>query len=228
MKPATPFDDLPLRQRKHARTKLALLESMLAALEERSLEEVTVKDLCREVGVSEGTFFNYFPSKPSVLVYYVQLWSLEMGWHATRWSDDLGGLAAIEAIFASTARELARRPNPMGEIIAWQARTSDAPVFHEIGLAERLLAFPELPGVEHVVAKGLDELLPPLVRQAIERGELPSELNVETVLIALASLFFGIPVVMRRMKPDLIEGAYRTQLRILWTGLGAGPKQETP
>jgi hypothetical protein len=74
--------DFPLRQRKYARTKLALMNAALERLKDKSLEEISVRELCEEAEVSEATFFNYFPSKTDLLVYFVQLWTIEAGWHA--------------------------------------------------------------------------------------------------------------------------------------------------
>src|SRR5687767_1736079 len=116
MPDTTTFDQLPLRQRKFAQTKLGLLDAAMAAIRSRSLEEVTVRELCDRVSISEGSFFNYFPKKPDVLTYYVQLWSIEMAWHAEQLAAAAGGLAAIEEIFVLTARRVAENPSPMGEI----------------------------------------------------------------------------------------------------------------
>ena len=97
---ADAFDALPLRQRKFARTKLGLLEAAMAAIRDRPLDEVTVRELCEAVEISPAGFFNYFPKKTDLLVYYVQLWSIEMAWHGRRLAEQRGGLAAIEEVFA--------------------------------------------------------------------------------------------------------------------------------
>lgn len=219
MQEGTEFQELPLRQRKFAQTKLGLLEAALTALESRSLEEVSVRELCEAVEISEASFFNYFPRKTDLLVYYVQLWSLEMAWHGERLGREKGGLAAIEAMYGLTGRRIDERPGPMGEIVAWQARMTAPPEFGEVTIAERLLAFPEMDGVEAVEGEGLGTLLPPLLEQAVEAGELPRDLDRREAVLALAAVFFGTPVAMRRMEPGGVEGAYRAQLRILWTGL---------
>jgi AcrR family transcriptional regulator len=218
------FQELPLRQRKQAQTKLGLLEAALAALETRPLESVTVKELCAAVSISEAGFFNYFPRKTDLLMYFVRLWSLEMGWHAGRLAASRGGLAAIEEIFALTGRRVQERPGIMVEIIAEQVRRTERPVPMEISLAERLLVFPELDGIEEVDAVGLEELLPPLIERAVARGELPPATQVGPVLLSLASILFGVPVVLGRIEGGDLEASYLTQLRLLWAGLRAAPQ----
>lgn len=177
-----------------------------------------MKDLCETAEISEASFFNYFPRKADLLVYYVQLWSIEMAWHARRLAETRGGLAAIEEIFRITAERAADNPAPMGEIVAWQARMTAPLEFVEIDLAERLLAFPDLDGVDELEGQGLDTLLPPLIERAIRAGELPKKTNRETVLVALATLFLGLPVVLRRA-PRALGEAYHAQLLLLWAGL---------
>jgi AcrR family transcriptional regulator len=222
------FAQLPLRQRKFAQTKLALLEAALQALESRPLDAITVKELCEAVTISEASFFNYFPRKTDLLVYYVQLWSLEMAWHSERLASRRGGLAAIEEIFALTGRRIAKQPGIMAEIIAEQARMTAPPEFVAISHAERLLVFPELEGIEGIDAIGLEALFPPLLEQAVEAGELPRQTDLTTAMRGLASIFFGLPVVYRRSDPDEVESAYLTQLRIFCAGLRARPSTEAP
>jgi AcrR family transcriptional regulator len=219
------FSALPLRARKYAQTKIGLLRAAIAALAERPLDLVPVKDLCAAVSISEASFFNYFPRKSDLLVYFVQLWSVEMAWHARRLAREKGGLAAIEGIFAVTARRIADHPAVMGEIIAHQARMSEAPELGEITLAERLLAYPDLDGIADVPAAGLDAIVPPLLEQAVASGELPRHVDRSAALLAIASIFFGVPIVFRRLDVAAIEPMYREQLRLVWAGLRALPRK---
>ena len=215
------FDALPLRQRKFARTKLALLDATLESLRSRSLDEVRVADLCAAADISPASFFNYFPQKADVLVYHVQLWSLEIAWHAERLARKRGGLAAIEEVFALTAREVVRNPEAMAEIIAAQARMQSPPAMADVTDAERLLAFPELDGIELVRIQDLESILTPFIARAIEADELPSRIFRRMVASGLMALFFGMPIVLRRAGPKGLEAAYRRQLKIFWAGLNA-------
>ena len=214
---------LPVRQRKLAETRLGLLRAAIEAIDSSPLEAVSVRSLCEAVGISEAGFFNYFPKKTDLLVYFIQIWSLEMAWHAERLARDKGGLAAIAGIFTLTARQVAEHPGVMAEIIAHQARTSEVPAMRELTTAEHLLAFPHLDGIENVRGAGLESLIPPLLEQAVERGELPTTLDRRQALFAIAAVFFGVPTTLRRLDAKTLEALYLQQLEIIWAGLRALP-----
>jgi len=220
------FAALPLRQRKFAQTKLGLLNAATDEMNRMPFELILVKNLCRAAGISDASFFNYFQKKVDLIIYYIGLWSLEMGWHAGRVAATRGGLAAVEEIFALTARRAARQPRLMAEIIVQQARMSEPKKPAEITPAERLLAFPDLEGIEEVGASGLEQLLPPLLERAVRSGDLPRSMDRDAAMIAIASVFFGTPVTVRSFGMDTLESWYRKQLNIVWKGLRGRKKGE--
>lgn len=212
---------LSLRERKFARTKLGLLQAALARIEERPLEEISVKELCAAAEVSEATFFNYFPRKSDVLTYFTQLWSLELGWQLEHRQPPSRGLEAIAEVFRLAARKIQDQPGVMGEVIAQQARSRDRQRAPEPGRAERLLAFPERPGIERFNADGLDQLLARHVQLAIDQGQLPPNTPLRQVMVGLVSIFYGVPLVLAQSNPQAIASAYQYQLVVLWGGIRA-------
>ena len=54
---------LPTQQRRSQETTVALLEAAAAMLRERSLDELSIEDLCNRVGVTIGAFYGRFESK---------------------------------------------------------------------------------------------------------------------------------------------------------------------
>jgi AcrR family transcriptional regulator len=211
--------DFPLRQRKYARTKLVLMNAALERLKEKPLEEVSVRELCEAAEVSEATFFNYFPCKTDLLVYFVQLWTIEAGWYAQRALEEGSGLGAIEAIFEYTARRHAENPDVMAEIIAWQALRKGSVPLGDVTAVERAAAFPKLDGIEQLPVEGMDSLLSSYIAKAVAQGELPEDTDIHTVTIALVALLFGIPIVQRNMQQRSVDELYRSQLNLIWTGL---------
>jgi AcrR family transcriptional regulator len=213
------FEKLPLRQRKFAQTKLGLMNAAIAAMRKRPLEEISTHELCRAASISSAGFFNYFRKKTDLLVYFIQLWSLEMTWHGRRLAQERGGLAAIEEVFALTARQVVKNPGLMAEIIAHQARMRVPEKPQEISLAERLLAYPHLPGIETLPAEGIESLLPPFLERAVAAGELPKDLDRGAGLLALTSVFFGVPIIFRPLDVRAIEPMYHQQLQLIWASL---------
>ncbi|MDH4120600.1 MAG: TetR/AcrR family transcriptional regulator [Deltaproteobacteria bacterium] len=218
---------VPLRPRKQAQTKLALMNAALEAVAVRPLEQVTVRELCEAAQVSEPTFFNYFSAKADVLVHFIRLWSLEMGWHARRTALERGAMAAVEDIFLRTFTQAAGSPGLMAEIVAVMARMDKAPPLDPIPAVERWLRFPELEGIEDLEPGGLETLLPPLLALAAKQGELPQDMDQQGAFLSLCALFFGLSVLLRQLPPQALRETVLDQLSILWAGLRARPELET-
>ncbi len=212
---------IPLRERKFARTKLTLVAELRKALEKESLEQLSVKSLCEAAEISEATFFNYFPKKSDLLEYLGRLWGLELQWHALRAAQEKPGLAAIHALFELAARHVQQSPGTYGEYIALLAHRRSKPQQPELTYAERMLAFQELDGIADLPEQGLDTIMANQVQRAIDRGELPANTHLQTVLLSLISIFYGVILALRASNPNAIGHAYKTQLALLWQGVKA-------
>lgn len=212
---------IPLRERKYAHTKLTLRNAVMERLETHSLDEISVKELCEAALVSEATFFNYFPKKTDLINYLIQLWTVEVNWHGQQAARSSAGLAVIGAIFERAAEQIQAHPGLMGEIIAHQARQRDRPHLPELTLAERVLAFPDLEDIEAVPDKGIESILVPSLQEAVHLEELPANTHMNTVMVGLISIFFGVPLALRVANPQGIGNMYKQQLAVLWSGVRA-------
>ncbi len=210
-----------LRQKKFARTRLALATVLSNALVEQTLSEVSVKALCREAELSEATFFNYFPGKQDLMAYLAQLWLLELGWQAATAARAGPGLSAIQQLFAHSARTCVRRPGLMRELIAWLAHGGSLDAMQELGAFERRLAFPDLEGIDSVTIKGIDALIVPQLEIAIRKGELPDNTLIPTLLSLLLAILFGVPLTLLSSHPGKIADLYQQQLQLVWSGARA-------
>ncbi|ALP51948.1 hypothetical protein Tel_01675 [Candidatus Tenderia electrophaga] len=206
-----------LRERKFARTRLKLARALARRLEQSSLEEVAVRDLCEDAELSEATFFNYFPRKTDLLDYYTRLWMLELNWRCRHIQAQ--GVAAVAACFDFMAAALQQQPGVMGEIIARQALLRGKPEPVEIGLAERQIAYPDYEGIEELPAGGVDKAWLPALEQAVRSGELPPNVHLPTVMAGLASLFYGVPLVLRQNNFAAVSSMYHQQLAVFWAGI---------
>jgi AcrR family transcriptional regulator len=59
--------ELGLRERKKARLREQIGEVALALYRARGYEGTTVEEICKQVEISQPTFYNYFPSKEAIL-----------------------------------------------------------------------------------------------------------------------------------------------------------------
>ena len=217
---AADLHQLPLRERKFARTKVALLQAALDRLKAgRRLQDIAVKELCAEVEVSEATFFNYFPRKSDLLLYHVQLWTIEAGARAAERS----GLAAIETIFEFTGERMGTAPVVMLELIVTVASAQESLDFPDVGIGERLEAFPDLPGaIDAGVRTNVSSLFQQHLEDAVANGELPCDADVELAVQSLGAIFYGVPLATHCGGFDApIAETWRSQLALLWSGLRA-------
>ena len=210
-----------LRERKFARTRLALAEAAAQHMQAASFETLSVKALCEKVQVSEATFFNYFPKKDDLIVYLDHLWTLELNWYGQQAAAQHSGLVVIDAMFRYTSIQIQKKPGLMGEIIAHEARARQRSADPEITRAERLLAFPDLDGIDVMADDSLEHLLRAALQQGIDRGELPENTAVTTAMVGLVSIFYGVPLALQHSNPAAFAAMYRQQLAILWEGLRA-------
>ena len=210
-----------LRQRKFARTRLNLARVLADALGQQSFDEVSVKQLCRSAEVSEATFFNYFPRKQELLTYLVHLWVLELGWHVQKATEELRGLAVVDALFAEVARTCESRPGVLAEMLAWIARGGSLDSDLQIGELEKQLAYPDLDDIGSVHVKGIDAWLLPPLEAAISNGDLPENTLVPLILTTLLSVLFGVPLTLLASDPTRIATVYRQQLALVLAGIRA-------
>jgi len=214
---------MSLREKKAAKTKLAILDSSLALMKAKPFEAVAVTEICEKAEVSYATFFNYFEKKEDVLLYYVQLWSVDM---AHRAAQAGGGLAGIAEVFEFTGGECEKGPEVMEEIVAYMARGRNIARLSIAPLSEteKKLRYPHIQDFTGLGDTGLQSIFPRLITQAVERGELPQGTDVNDVTLALAAIFMGMPVALSTVRMRGLAGAYRRQLSMLWGGLQSPKK----
>ena len=210
-----------LRERKFAKTRLALAEAATNHLEAAAFESLSVKALCDRVQISEATFFNYFPRKEDLIVYLDRLWTLELNWYGKQASAQQQGLAVIDSMFRYTAIQIQKKPGLMGEIIAYEARSRERHSGLDITTAERMMAFSDLPGIVDLADDSLESLLKDSLQKAINLGELPENTAMATAMVGMVSIFYGVPLAMQHGNAAGIGAMYRQQLAILWGGLRA-------
>jgi AcrR family transcriptional regulator len=219
---------LPLRARNVARLRLRVLRAVLDLTAERSFADVSVREICEAVEVSQGTFFNHFPGKDAVLVYYINLWSLRAAARARAAAAAGPAWDALRAVFAYTADEIEAHPSVMLEIITLVAQAKAPPAPLPISRAERLLAFPDVADVEALEPRPIGALVAEAVELARARGELPPTTDAVLATRLLVGLFYGLPLATRRAGAAAIRPAYEAGLTLILAALGGAPRPIGP
>jgi AcrR family transcriptional regulator len=215
----TQFDSLAQRQKKYAKTKIALLNALLEELKTKQLFEIKLKNLAFIAEVSEPTFFNYFDSKQHILLYFIQLWSIEMNALAGESEAKYNSyIEIIKDIFQKTSQKIVLHPQIMLEIIAFQAQGLELNP-HKITLAEKWLYFPKIENIERIEGMGLESILPPLINKAIESKELPKTINTQFLFLSLSSLFFGTALLVLKNSAEGYPLFLEEQINLIFKGL---------
>jgi AcrR family transcriptional regulator len=216
---------IPLSERKKARNKLALINAAEELMRQKPLSEITVEELCEKVEISKSSFFAYFPRKTDLIFFNARLWSVEAVWAAKYEYGASDGLELIDAVFAWSGKNFEEHPRLANEVIA--LRASDPGSFDRmdedkstlVGPAERILRFSQKEGIESIREGTLITILRENLKVAIEKGELPKDTNFEVVILALASIFFGIPLLLGDQTSKNYSKEYSNQLALLWRAL---------
>ena len=218
----------PLRERKKAQTRLSILDSVINLLHDKPLSNITIEEICDEIQISKGTFFQYFPQKTDVLVLYGLLWNLEAMWLVTKSPKIAPGLDAINYIFKELGKKVEAHPRLWMEIIAIRAHQPQkfaqmgSRETDQVNTVERLIRFPKLRGIESIPEGNFRQFFLLNLKAAIEKGELPETTDIETAYMSLACIFYGVPLMSFDKQSDGCSDAFKNQLSILWNGLKGG------
>lgn len=64
--------ELSKQQRKSQETKEKIFQAAKKILQKKGYEELSIKNICEEAGVSNGSFYHHFKTKDDLLSYYIE------------------------------------------------------------------------------------------------------------------------------------------------------------
>jgi len=214
------LNDLPQREKKYAKTKITLLNTLLNELETKKLVDIKIKDLAFLSEISEPTFFNYFDCKIHMLVYFIQMWSIDMNSIALK-SENIyinNNIEIIKDIFKKTSEQISEHPQIMLEIISFQAQGIELTP-HIITDAEKWLFFPDIKDVENLKSMGLESIIPPLLENAKLKKEISIEVDTQMLFLNISSLFFGLALLLLKDSAEAYPSILEKQINQLFKGL---------
>ncbi|MFA5362412.1 MAG: TetR/AcrR family transcriptional regulator [Candidatus Omnitrophota bacterium] len=209
-----------LRERKHAKMKLAIMSVFVGCLEKSRFEDISIREICRRIDISEGTFFNYFPEKIDIINYYMHLRFLAVIWKARNdVPRGLGGLALIDAVFQRITEEL-NNPNAFYQMISVLLIQKTRPKEVSIPDIEKRIAFPNYEGIENIASTRIEDFLEQCLKEAAGKGDLPRDVKIDDVLVSLMAILGGTLLAIKFVDIEDREYHYERQLKLLWKGLG--------
>jgi len=214
-----------LREKKHARTKIALMNAFIKRLRNSRFEDISINEVCKSVEVSEGTFFNYFPEKIDVITYYINLMTMKIIWNAQQKAPGGKYIALINAFFEEMADEF-NNVNIAYELISIMVVQHERPKKNFVSDIEKHLFFPDLAGIEDISPLFIDEFFRECLEGALENGELPGSININNVLVSLMTIHVGTLIavkfsdIVKSRDIKSVKYHYLRQLQILWADLG--------
>lgn len=208
-----------LRERKHAKTKVALTQAFVERLKSARLDDISIKEVCDSVDMSEGTFYNYFSTKIDLLYYYKQLTLLKIIWETQRKDKKDSALHRIDVMFDVLVKQI-YHPHLLYEVISIFVGEKAKPKRIDISRAERFFAFPNCKGIEDVPTMSLEDFLYENLGEATKQGELPKGVDLNDVLVFLMTIIVGVPLAISYENFNTLGSHYKKQLSFLWKGLG--------
>lgn len=102
-----------------------IVEKAVELFARKSVDEVTVMDICRAVGITKPTFYKYISSKEALLLYYYEnsLLELEEAWDSLADSGDSVS-QILNAVKATVFTEEKNGPDLLAKYLIYSFKTS--------------------------------------------------------------------------------------------------------
>ena len=91
--------DFTLREKKYAKTKISLSREFVNRMKSTRLSDISIKEVCRKVEGSEGTFYKYYPHKTASVNYSNKFKMIRLMWELENNKDHLDSIEMIEYAF---------------------------------------------------------------------------------------------------------------------------------
>lgn len=213
------MDNLPLREKKFARTKVSITFYVIEKLLHTSLDSISVKEICREVEISEATFFNYFPKKTDIIDYYTSLRMFKIFWllqKKTNQSND--PIVRIRCFFDIVAENF--RPAVFNEIFCFYFKNKQYDNMNtKISASEKIIAFPECEGIETIPKKNTAEFFSHEVTAAVEKNIFKQDTDIVQIVTILHIILYGSLIYSHTDPKNSLKDYYETQLNSTFESL---------
>lgn len=215
----SPEQDYSLREKKFVKTKVALMQAFMERLKTTRFANISIKEVCESVEVSEGTFYNYFPKKVDIVYYYENFASVKIAWEISRKRAELTPWHLIRFVFELISVEL-QPPYLFYEMISIFTAEQRRPEAMQLSSLEKEYGYPDCPGIGEVGIGLLEGLLDGLVKEAQNNSEIDPALDPRIVMLALMTIMTGLALTITIEDFANINDQYQKQLSFLYKAIG--------
>lgn len=202
-----------LREKKKAKTKLALLQASLELSGERSFRQVMVEEICQHADVSKVTFFKFFPQKEDVLLYFMSVWQARC--HLELLDAGKRGWEAVRHVYGKVASDAEQHPGIMLSLISFLAEQKMHPWVPKLSETELWLLFPERDCPEGLADVTLYHIFQRCVTEVKEDGQLAIGITDQEAVVLLFSIFYGAYLSAHLFRSNDYVAYYDMHLKLL-------------
>lgn len=207
-----------LREKKIAKTKIALANAFVERLKTTRFANISIKEVCKSVEISEGTFYNYFPQKVEIVLYFHSLTMLKVAWNIEKMKGKLSPLELIDLTFDLLSKEI-ELPHLFYEFVSISTTERRKPEKEDLTPAEKYYACPDCPGIENISFTSIDNFFLGLLDEAKKLGELKKKIKPEDIALLLHSILIGTPLAIEIEDFNNLPKFQKRQLSLLWEAL---------
>ncbi|MGO4786049.1 MULTISPECIES: TetR/AcrR family transcriptional regulator [Paenibacillus] len=204
--------DIPLRELKKAKNKIALYEAALSLMSDRMFSQVMVEDICRRAEISKVTFFKFYQRKEDLLIYFMRVWLTKRVIEID--TEGKKGFQAFRHLLSQVANEHQVRPGMMPSLISFLAEQNMQPCMPELSSAEVSLLFP---GHEEAGSKSpnMYDLFQQFMKEEEQAGRLNKAFTLEQAVQICFTIFYGAFLTAQLYNSTEISRFYETHLGLL-------------
>ncbi|MGG4094673.1 TetR/AcrR family transcriptional regulator [Paenibacillus lautus] len=204
--------DIPLRELKKAKNKIALYEAALSLMSDRMFSQVMAEDICRRAEISKVTFFKFYQRKEDLLIYFMRVWLTERVIEID--TEGKKGFQAFRHLLSQVANEHQLRPGMMPSLISFLAEQNMQPCMPELSSAEVSLLFP---GHEEAGSKSpnMYDLFQQFMKEEEQAGRLNKTFTLEQAVQICFTIFYGAFLTAQLYNSTEISRFYETHLGLL-------------
>lgn len=210
---------LSLREKKFAKTKINITFNLIEKLAHTTFDNISIKQICEDIEISEATFYNYFPKKTDIIDYYTSLKLYKHFWCLKKITkDDDTPIQKIRNFFNVWAENI--QIPVFNEVFTFYHKNKQYDHMKTaISVSEKITAFPECEGIETIKTKNTVSFFTDQIEEAKKKNLLPKKTDTKKLVLILHIIMHGSAIFSQNDENNTLKDYYETQLNSTFESL---------